>query len=159
MRPDHERIHKYCGGKGADIGCGENDDRRFPDAIAVDIDPKCSPDMIMDGNNLTFENESLDYLVSFHCLEHHIEPLKVLKEWKRVVKKDGILGIAIPDITRNIKIKNGGHGLNSGKGHIKHLSMMTLEELIEMFKQLDLKILEYGDDADPEWSVYIIGRK
>ena len=49
-----------------------------------------------DATNLNYQNESFDRLIATHVLEHIPNPVKVLREWDRVVKKGGILSIVLP---------------------------------------------------------------
>lgn len=43
-----------------------------------------------------FKNDTFDYVVSTHSLEHALDPIQVLNELKRVVKSDGKILIVIP---------------------------------------------------------------
>lgn len=49
--------------------------------------------------NLPYENNVVDLIYASHVIEYfNTQEIKnVLKEWKRVLKKDGILRIAVPD--------------------------------------------------------------
>lgn len=38
-----------------------------------------------------------DFILSCHCLEHTANPLKALNEWNRVLKKDGVIVLVLPD--------------------------------------------------------------
>jgi SAM-dependent methyltransferase len=52
---------------------------------------------IAEAYNLSFAAaESYDFLASSHMIEHSANPLKVLQEWRRVIKLEGVLLIAIP---------------------------------------------------------------
>lgn len=52
---------------------------------------------ILDATSLReIENETYDFLLSSHVLEHLANPLRGLNEWKRVVREGGLLVIAIP---------------------------------------------------------------
>lgn len=51
---------------------------------------------IEDATNLSFPDDTFDRLISVYNLEHLPDPHIVLKEWKRVLKKNGLLSIAIP---------------------------------------------------------------
>lgn len=42
-------------------------------------------------------DNSYDFLLSSHCLEHCANAIKTIKEWQRVVKKNGILLLVLPD--------------------------------------------------------------
>ncbi|MCF6318850.1 MAG: class I SAM-dependent methyltransferase [Proteobacteria bacterium] len=48
-------------------------------------------------SQLPFEDDSFDVVVSFETLEHLSEQKQMLKEFKRVLNKDGILIISTPD--------------------------------------------------------------
>ncbi len=42
------------------------------------------------------EDSSYDCILACHCLEHIANPLRALAEWKRVLKKDGLLLLILP---------------------------------------------------------------
>ena len=55
-------------------------------------------DYMTDAANLFFAaDESLDFVCSSHVLEHLANPLGAINEWKRVIKKGGIIYAGIPD--------------------------------------------------------------
>ena len=81
-------------GRGLDIGCGE---KIIGDhSTGVDSDPETCPDIIAEMDCLGFADNSQDYIVSSHCLEHHADTLSVLQEWYRVIRPGGKIGIAVP---------------------------------------------------------------
>ena len=49
-----------------------------------------------DGKNIPFNNETFDRVIISHCLEHILEPEKFTEEMVRVMKKGGVLSIALP---------------------------------------------------------------
>ena len=52
---------------------------------------------ILDSTSLReIGDESYDFLLSSHVLEHLANPLRGLKEWKRVVRENGLLVIIVP---------------------------------------------------------------
>ena len=51
---------------------------------------------VEDATRLSFPDGSFDRLISIYNLEHLLEPYLVLKEWARVVRKGGVITIAIP---------------------------------------------------------------
>lgn len=107
--PEMIALYKYCKGLGIDVGCGSR--KTHPSALGIDIIPKgvqgkygsekrmiSQADICASGDNLyMFADGVLDYVVSRHNLEHYNDSLKALMEWKRVLKKDGILGVVLPD--------------------------------------------------------------
>jgi predicted SAM-dependent methyltransferase len=56
------------------------------------------PDYLADAANLYFAKDSeFDFVCSSHVLEHLANPVKAIKEWIRVIKKNGVIYCAIPD--------------------------------------------------------------
>jgi ubiquinone/menaquinone biosynthesis C-methylase UbiE len=51
---------------------------------------------VQKGDSLVYPDNSFDRVVAAHVLEHIYQPHIALKEWYRVLKKDGILTILIP---------------------------------------------------------------
>jgi SAM-dependent methyltransferase len=45
-------------------------------------------------------DETYDFILSSHCLEHLANPLLALREWRRVVRSEGHLVLLLPDPTR-----------------------------------------------------------
>ncbi len=89
--------------KAIDIGCGPIDrSDQFPeyDLVRVDIRDECNPDYRCDVRQLPFESESFDLVFSSHVLEHfgRNEYLDILKEWIRLLKKDGELFLILPNV-------------------------------------------------------------
>ena len=92
-------LAKYCKGKGVDLGCGAT--KIHKDAIGIDLFqyPNNEVDYVgISANDLwMFKDGELDYVISSHVLEHMNDVKKTLKEWDRVLKPGGILGIIVPD--------------------------------------------------------------
>lgn len=61
---------------------------------------------IMDGTNLPYENEYFDVVISFETIEHTTQYQKMLNEFKRVVKKDGMIILSTPNF-----LVNSPHGI------------------------------------------------
>lgn len=56
------------------------------------------PDIIDEGNELsTIADNTFDYLIAAHVLEHIEDPISALKNWLRVIKRGGHLLVAVPD--------------------------------------------------------------
>jgi ubiquinone/menaquinone biosynthesis C-methylase UbiE len=49
-----------------------------------------------DGKNIQFNEGFFDRIVISHCLEHILEPEKFINEMLRVLKKGGVISIALP---------------------------------------------------------------
>lgn len=53
-------------------------------------------DIVARGDILPFPDESLDFVLSSHVLEHIPDPIRALKEWYRVVRPGGYIFVIIP---------------------------------------------------------------
>ena len=54
-------------------------------------------DVQADAVHLPFKDNSLDFIMSFHALEHFVDVERAIGEFIRVVKHNGIIYSAIPD--------------------------------------------------------------
>lgn len=80
------------------IGCGQ---KYINGWINVDIENKVKTDKQYDVlNGIKEENDSVDYIYNEHFIEHLTceEGLFFMKECLRVLKKDGVLRIATPNL-------------------------------------------------------------
>lgn len=69
--------------------------RQYPELAGK---PLVEPDIIDDGEALTrLPEESQDFVVANHMLEHTEDPIATLKSWARVLREEGVLFIAVPD--------------------------------------------------------------
>ena len=94
------------------LGCGE---KYIPDFIHVDIREFDHIDYITSVDNLNmFKDNSVNLIYASHILEHfkRFETEKVLTEWHRVLKKDGILRIAVPDFEAIVKVYSKNRNLD-----------------------------------------------
>jgi ubiquinone/menaquinone biosynthesis C-methylase UbiE len=153
-------LRKLCVGKGADIGCGSN--KVSENCIGVDLSGKgekgkygnqkgeiSRADYKSSGDNLKmFKNNELDFLVAKHNLEHYENPEKTLKEWKRVLKKGGKIGVVVPD----------DKYVDSFKLDLDHKNKFTLESLEELFERIGFKVIDKGF-ATKHWSIYLVAEK
>lgn len=49
-----------------------------------------------DATQLTFPDASFDRVIAAHVLEHLYQPHKVLREWARVLKPNGVISLVLP---------------------------------------------------------------
>jgi len=86
------------------LGCGVNTSSEF-----INVDARGFPHThhIHNVTNLSmFPSDSVDLLYASHLLEHvpRGELIKTLKEWKRVLKKGGVLRFGVPDFDGLIEV-------------------------------------------------------
>ena len=53
---------------------------------------------ILEASDLSaIDSDQYDFILSSHSLEHCANPIKTLKEWQRVIRKGGVILVAVPD--------------------------------------------------------------
>lgn len=90
------------------LGCGNKD---IPGFINIDIREDSHIHYIADIRKLEmFSDEEVDLIYACHTLEHfkRFEIEDILKEWFRILKKGGILRLAVPDFEAIVKVYNSG---------------------------------------------------
>lgn len=77
--------------------------------------------LISEASELNFPiNKPYDFIISSNCLEHVANPIKALKRWKEVLKKDGKMMLILP---------------NKDFSFDRYRPHTTIEHLIEDFTQ------------------------
>jgi len=103
MVPEDVKLH---------LGCGN---RFIPTFIHIDKNEYPHIDFRCDIAELNmFNDNSVDLIYACHVLEHlkRYEIGKVLKEWYRVLKKDGILRISVPNFESIVEVYNKYKDMN-----------------------------------------------
>lgn len=57
-------------------------------------------DIVAPGDKLPVEDQSVDFVVNSHVLEHFYDPIGAILEWYRVIRVGGILFMIIPHMKR-----------------------------------------------------------
>lgn len=154
------KIAPWFAGRGADIGCGLRTIKQ--DTIRVDCDQNVKPEVLCGGDKLPFKDGELDYISSIHSFEHFEDQKAVLKEWLRVVKDGGVVGIVHPDVqyTKRQEERETNESLRNNPFN-KHYHECTHEQFINMittWQDLPFVILDHGV-ACGNWSFYVVLQK
>jgi len=117
----HMLISRYCKGNGIEIGPGSVPYGRRSNTIYLDKykhfqHKPLKLDIVSDAANIPRPDNSFDFLISSHCLEHHADTLKVLHEWIRVIKPGGILFLILP---HGLRTFDRGRALTRLEHHIE----------------------------------------
>ena len=124
-----------------DAGCGEH--KTLPSAIGVDVRPVT--DRVGSLDQLPFDGHSVDVLISRHSLEHALDTVKALREWRRVLKPEGKVIIVLPDHGAIDTM----HPLYSSGQHLHAFTQDSFRNLIEAAGILRIEQLGL---VVPEWS-------
>lgn len=158
--------HKYCIGKGIEIGAAAHNPFGLKDCINVapreeeyfykqsQVDV-CGESTNIDiygyADSIPVDNNSYDYIISSHVLEHVPDVIGTLKEWDRVVRDGGIVFIIVPkrnalhsDIGRPLSVifdfiaahnKDTPNYIEGISRHTWIFSINVLTELVEFFNK------------------------
>ena len=110
MFPESALAHSLCQGKGIEIGGSAHNpfglDTQNVDVTAemtvykqseIDLCGSClNVDIVASGDCLPIEDESVDFVVSSHVLEHMPDPIAALLEWDRVTRVGGTIFAIVP---------------------------------------------------------------
>jgi SAM-dependent methyltransferase len=121
----------------------------------------CGRQFVCEASALTpIADQSYDFVLSSHSLEHSANPLKCLKEWKRVLRPGGTLLLVLPDARQTFDHRRPVATLehlledcrkNTGEDDLTHLDeILSLHDAsrdagvgsIEEFRERALKNLE-----------------
>ena len=135
------------------LGCG---DKILEGYVNVDIRSNLLCDKIDDVKYLNeFESNSVEEIYASHVLEHfgRHEYKEVLKRWYEVLKKEGVLKIAVPNLKAVFEEYNNGKNLKSlwgflygGQTYEKNYHYVGFD-----FETLSEDLIEIGFDEITIW--------
>jgi predicted SAM-dependent methyltransferase len=156
--------HKFIRGIGVDIGALH---KPFPSSgtceiIKVDLcsrekllrfypelppDTVTSPNIIADGENLnTFRDDSLDFIIASHVVEHLRNPIGAITSWTRTLRGGGYLILIIPHknftFDRDRPVTPISHLINDAEHPSKERDFNHYVEFIEVVHKKTGKDIE-----------------
>ena len=172
--PESKLAHKYLDGLlGIEIGPATHNPFNIPNCKFVDkyesLDTEWKmleqnfsgdvlvPDIIAEGNQLPFEDNSLDYVITSHVMEHFYDTIGVMKEWVRVVRPGGYIVTIFPHKERTFDkdrprttlaelIERHKEGVIIAPD--KHHTVWVTEDAVEFCNYLGLNVVECLDVDD-----------
>ncbi|MFA6407406.1 MAG: methyltransferase domain-containing protein [Candidatus Paceibacterota bacterium] len=135
------------------LGCGKRD---IPGFINVDLARFSHIHYRRPIDNLSiFKTGSVDLIYSSHSFEYfdRLEAINVLKEWRRTLKRNGILRLAVPDFEAMVRVyikygKNLDHqgilGPLFGRWQIPGTTKIVYHKTTYDFKSLKKLLEENG---------------
>lgn len=118
------------------LNIGASRKKNYRGTINLDIGAFEGVNIVADGKNLPFKNNSFDLVIIESVLEHIDEPEKVIEESARVLKKGGRIHISIPFVF-------GFHGSPND------FNRYTLVGLVKRLKNNGFEIEEAGILSGP----------
>ena len=168
QRREYQIAVRYLGGlSGVEIGGSAHN--RFPvDAINIDRYARMDTiykdeerrlsgralavDIVAPGDDLPLEDDSVDFVLASHVIEHFPDPIKALLEWERVASKYVFLVVPHRDRTfdsdRELTpvdelIERHASGFTSDED--RHWSVWSCESFVELCQRIGLKVVETED--------------
>lgn len=121
-------------------------------------------DVVARGDALPFPNESLDYVLTSHVLEHFWDPMNAIGEWLRVVRPGGYLYMIVPHKERTFDAQKPRTTLaeliarHAGQTDFRptpahesdgsHWSIWITEDVVELCRYLGLEVIAVQDVDD-----------
>lgn len=110
-----------------------------------------------------FEDEYFDVVTMIDVFEHISEPKRILEDVKKVIKKDGILFIKVPNASYNILKLNlakltgvlENYDIFDSYEHITHYSHNTLKAMLEVCGFKVKKVFIGRPIQPPVWHKYV----
>ena len=111
------------------------------------------------GDNLPFKDNSVDFVISSHVIEHFYDPVKTIKEWLRVSRVGGYVFMIVPHKERTFdkdrprtsiaEIIERHKDLSPPKiNHQHHYSVWKTEDLVEICNYYQWPIVAVQDVDD-----------
>jgi len=124
-----------------DVGCGRN--KTIPECFGVDI--RRGTDIQTSMDDLPFQNDTVSVIISRHSFEHALDSVAVLREWRRVLIKEGKALVVLPD---HDEIPTMDPYYSSGE----HLHAFTQRSFRNLVEATGLFRIEEIGVVVPEWS-------
>jgi len=92
------------------LNLGSGDSKR-PEEIGVDFRRTACTDILanLEAPHLPFKENSVDYIRSYHTLEHLTDLLHIMEEIYRICKNDAVVDIAVPYFSHSLNFRDPTH--------------------------------------------------
>jgi SAM-dependent methyltransferase len=130
-------LPRYCQGRGVEVGPGNQPlcdpaNTLFVDKFASHRNRQLQVNILADAHAIPQPDNSFDFLLSSHCLEHCPDTLRTLLEWKRLVRPGGTLILILPHKDRTFDcdrpVTTLQHHLDDYQKQVGYEDLTHLEE-------------------------------
>jgi len=115
-------------------------------------------DIVAPGDEIPVPDESYDFVINFHVLEHFPDPIKALTEWYRIIRNGGYIFLTIPHKERTFdnhkprtKLQELIERHKAGKcpePQDGHYSVWITKDIVELINYLGWEIVEVQNVDD-----------
>jgi SAM-dependent methyltransferase len=160
--PESRLAHRFCKGSGLEIGGSAHNpfglktkNVDFTKAMTIFKQEEvklCGEFLPVDieapGDRIPLPDESQDFVVSSHVLEHFSDPVLALLEWHRLVRKGGVIFMIVPHKDRTFDRDKPRTTLqelidrHAGRVHLdlnthEHYSVWITEDVLELIQYMN----------------------
>lgn len=154
------------------FACGET---HIPGAKNVDVNEEVKPDIVYDITVVPYkfaEENSADIIYWFHGIEH-VEKFhhpKILMEFRRILKDDGLVHISYPEFSVCAKYWIENHqgkrdfwektvyGLQTNPFEY-HISLMHTPELQQLMEEIGFEVISTKYEVDQDFNTILSAKK
>jgi ubiquinone/menaquinone biosynthesis C-methylase UbiE len=118
---------------------------------------KMAVDVVANGDELPFDDESYDFVISSHVIEHFYNPIKAIKEWLRVIRPGGYILFICPkecepltdtqELLSRTTTDNDDH---------RHWTRWTSDKFMEVAKIFNWNVVEKHNADDKVGNGFLI---
>jgi SAM-dependent methyltransferase len=172
-------VHRHLDGlKGIEIGGSAHNDFGL-DAINVDrfasmetrhkqeewvkCGRKRPVDVVAPGDDLPFEDDSVDFVFASHVLEHFPDPIRALEEWIRVARHKVVVVVPHRDRTydRNRELTSidefvERHETGFSSPEDQHWSVWNLQSFLAMCSHFGFRVTDHLDPDDKVGNGFLV---
>lgn len=121
-------------------------------------------DVVAPGDELPFDDDSVDFVFSSHVIEHFPDPIRALYEWMRVATRYIVLVAPHRDRTVDADralttvdelLARHQDGFSSDV-EVMHWSVWTCESFIELCDRIGLRVVDYLDPDDKFGNGFVV---
>lgn len=116
-------------------------------------------DIVAPGDDLPFKDNTVDFVISSHVIEHFYDPIKAVEEWLRVVKPGGFVYIIAPHKERTFDrdrprttiaelIERHKYPIDPALDDHHHWSVWITADFLEFCRHFNWRVVDYQDVDD-----------
>ncbi len=166
--PESALAHRYLDGlKGLEIGGSVHnpfgfdtknvdytaDENRYKKLEKKFIGEALPVDIVAPGDNIPLPDESQDFVVSAHVIEHFPDPIKALKEWYRLIRPGGYIFMIVPNKEKTFDqdrprttlqelIDRHAGRIMAQPNPDDHYSVWMMDDMIELVRYLGWTVID-----------------
>jgi SAM-dependent methyltransferase len=150
--------HNAFGLKTLNVDYTDDDSTSFKEEEVNLAGSYAKVDLVANGDDLPFKDNTVDFVISSHVIEHFYDPVKTIQEWLRVVKPNGYVFMIVPHKERMFDaakprttlaelIYRHKHPELAPSTH-NHFSVWITKDFLEMCKNYGWKVVAVQDVDD-----------